>query len=111
MDTEPKTLEFSVKDMNVLYKKITGRAQYLVDRVCSNPLMAPYAKSIQMLASREIDVTACDPMDNYSNITSIMTQRMREIPQSEERDKLMRLEGEIHAYGVCLFDMLKYKGE
>jgi hypothetical protein len=36
---------------------------------------------------------------------------MREIPQSEERDKLMRLQGEIQAYSVCLFDMLKYKGE
>jgi hypothetical protein len=111
MDEKPKTLEFSVKDMNVLYKRITDRAQSLVDFVCSNPLMTPYTKSIQKLASREIDSTVCDPMNKYSNITSLITQRMREIPQSEERDKLMRLQGEIQAYSVCLFDMLKYKGE
>ena len=111
MDDKPKTVEFSVKDMNVLYKRITDRAQSLADFVCSNPLMTPYAKPIEKLASREIDSIVCNPMYRYSNITSLMTQRMREIPQSEERDKLMRLQGEIHAYSVCLFDMLEYKGE
>jgi len=105
-----KTIDFACDDVATLYQQIDGRVQGLIESLCESPAIQPrYVESIRKLAKIPVESGTVNPHVGYNNIQLLISAVAEELPQSDEKDRLIRQEGQLHAYNCCLYDLLKHR--